>query len=43
MATYFRESNMPLEASSNSVRWIEGLMRIPAWSDPWPAKALSPA
>ena len=37
MATFWRESNMPLEASPNIMRWIDGLMRIPAWSDPWPA------
>ncbi len=37
MATYWRESEMPLEAFPNIVRWIDGLMRIPAWSDPWPA------
>jgi glutathione S-transferase len=39
MATYWRESEMPLEAFPNIVRWLEGLMRIPAWADPWPAKA----
>ena len=38
MATYWRESEMPMEAFPNIVRWIEGLMRIPAWADPWPAK-----
>ena len=36
MATYWRESEMPLEAFPNIVRWIDGLMRIPAWADPWP-------
>ncbi|MDQ2804850.1 MAG: glutathione S-transferase family protein [Pseudomonadota bacterium] len=39
MATYWRESEMPLEGFSNIVRWIDGLMRIPAWADPWPAEA----
>jgi glutathione S-transferase len=43
MATYWRESQMPLEAFPNIVRWIDGLMRIPAWADPWPAKALAAA
>jgi len=38
MATYWRESEMPLEAFPNVVRWIDGLMRIPAWAEPWPAK-----
>jgi glutathione S-transferase len=37
MATYWRESEMPLESFPNIVRWIDGLMRIPAWADPWPA------
>jgi glutathione S-transferase len=37
MATYWRESEMPLEAFPNIVRWIDGLMRIPAWAEPWPA------
>jgi glutathione S-transferase len=36
MATYWRASEMPLEAFPNLVRWIDGLMRIPAWADPWP-------
>jgi glutathione S-transferase len=39
MARYWRESHMPLESSPNIVRWIDGLKRIPAWSDPWPARA----
>ena len=37
MATYWRESEMPLAAFPNIVRWIDGLMRVPAWADPWPA------
>jgi glutathione S-transferase len=41
MATYWREAEMPLEAFPNIVRWIDRLMRIPAWADPWPAKALA--
>jgi glutathione S-transferase len=39
MATYWRESEMPLEPYRNVVSWIDGLMRIPAWADPWPAKS----
>jgi glutathione S-transferase len=39
MATYWRESEMPLEAFPNIIGWIDGLMRIPAWADPWPARA----
>jgi glutathione S-transferase len=36
MASYWRESHMPLESSPNIVRWIDGLKGMPAWSDPWP-------
>ena len=38
MARYWRESQMPLAGFSNIVRWLDGLMQIPAWADPWPAK-----
>jgi glutathione S-transferase len=30
---------MPLQGFPNIVRWIDGLMRIAAWADPWAAKA----
>jgi glutathione S-transferase len=36
MATYWREAEMPLAQFPNIVRWIDGLMRIPAWAEPWP-------
>jgi len=36
MATYWRESEMPLQGLSNIVRWLDGLSRIPAWAKPWP-------
>ncbi len=36
MATDWREAEMPLEAFANIVRWLDGLMRLPAWADPWP-------
>jgi glutathione S-transferase len=36
MATDWRRSEMPLAAFPNIMRWIDGLMRIPAWADPWP-------
>ena len=39
MATDWRESQMPFEPCPNIVRWLDGLARIPAWSNPWPAKA----
>jgi len=38
MARYWRESQMPLSGFTNIVRWLDGLMQIPAWADPWPAK-----
>ena len=38
MANYWRESEMPLEAFPNIVRWIDRLKRIPAWADPWPVQ-----
>ena len=37
MATHWRQSAMPMANFPNIVRWIDGLMRIPAWADPWPA------
>ena len=36
MATYWREAEMPLEPFPNIVRWLDTLMRIPAWAHPWP-------
>jgi len=39
MVSYWRESEMPLEPFANIVRWVDGLMRIPAWADPWPDRA----
>jgi glutathione S-transferase len=38
MATDWRQSEMPLQAFPNIVRWLDSLMRLPAWSDPCPAK-----
>jgi glutathione S-transferase len=43
MATYWRESEMPLEGFPNIVRWIDSLTRIPAWADPWPSKGSASA
>jgi glutathione S-transferase len=43
MAAYWRQSDMPLAAFPAIVRWLDALQRIPAWADPWPAKALAPA
>ena len=39
MAAYWRESDMPLGEFPHVVGWLDGLMRIPAWRDPWPAAA----
>ena len=36
MASDWRESDMPMQQFPNIVRWLDGLMRIPAWADPWP-------
>jgi glutathione S-transferase len=38
MATDWVRSEMPLEPFPEVVRWLDGLQRIPAWADPWPAK-----
>ncbi len=37
MACEWRHSQMPLGDYPNVVRWLDGLMRLPAWADPWPA------
>lgn len=39
MATYWRQSEMPMQSHPNIARWIDTLMRLPAWADPWPAAA----
>ena len=36
MATDWREAEMPFETFPNIVRWLDGLMRLPAWAEPWP-------
>lgn len=37
MAADWRAAEMPLEEFPQIVRWLDGLMRIPAWAEPWPA------
>ncbi|MZR30982.1 glutathione S-transferase family protein [Sneathiella litorea] len=37
MARYWKEADMPLAGFPNITRWLDGLMEIPAWKDPWPA------
>lgn len=39
MATDWRHAEMPLGSFRNIVRWIDDLMRLPAWADPWPTDA----
>jgi glutathione S-transferase len=41
MAADWRDSEMPLQAFPNIVRWLDGLARIPAWAEPWPATGSS--
>jgi len=43
MARYWKESEMPFDAYPNIVRWLDALQSIPAWADPWPAKAKAAA
>jgi len=43
MASYWREAEMPLHEYPNVVRWLDRLMHIPAWADPWPDKPQSRA
>jgi glutathione S-transferase len=43
MARYWQESEMPFGAYPNIVRWLDALQSIPAWADPWPAKAKAAA
>jgi len=39
MAAYWQSSDMPLASYPHILRWLETLMRLPAWADPWPAAA----
>lgn len=36
MACEWRHAEMPLAEYPNVVRWLDGLMQLPAWADPWP-------
>jgi glutathione S-transferase len=42
MACNWREARMPMSGYSNIVRWLDGLMAIPAWANPWPATKTQP-
>jgi glutathione S-transferase len=37
MATDWRAAEMPFEKFPNIVSWLDVLMGLPAWADPWPA------
>lgn len=38
MACEWRDAEMPFADYPNIVRWLDRLMAIPAWADPWPVK-----
>lgn len=37
MACDWRQAEMPFADYPHIARWLDGLMDIPAWADPWPA------
>ncbi len=39
MARYWQEAEIPLAAFPHIVAWLDRLKRLPAWADPWPARA----
>ncbi|WP_334128824.1 glutathione S-transferase family protein [Sneathiella sp.] len=38
MARYWRETKLPMENFPNIIRWLDTLMTLPAWADPWPER-----
>ncbi|MBN9530247.1 MAG: glutathione S-transferase family protein [Alphaproteobacteria bacterium] len=38
MAAYWRQAKMPLEDFKHITTWLDRLMQLPAWADPWPQK-----
>lgn len=38
MVSYWRESEMPIAAFTHILKWVDKLMDIPAWRNPWPTK-----
>jgi len=42
MACDWREARMPMSKYTHIVRWLDGLMAIPGWADPWPATETQP-
>lgn len=43
MACEWRHAQMPLGDYPNVVRWLDGLMQLPAWADPWPTATATKA
>jgi glutathione S-transferase len=39
MASYWRDSEMPIQELQNIVRWLANLDQNPAWAHPWPAES----
>lgn len=39
MARYWQKSAMPMGDFPHITRWLDGLMQIPAWAQPWPETA----
>ena len=39
MACEWRHAEMPFDDYPNIARWLDRLMEIPAWADPWPTTA----
>ena len=37
MACEWRDTEMPFNDYPHIARWLDGLMAIPGWADPWPA------
>jgi glutathione S-transferase len=43
MACDWHEARMPMSKYTHVVRWLDGLMTIPGWANPWPAREMQPA
>lgn len=43
MAAYWKAAGMPMAPYPRIVAWLDGLMRLPAWADPWPDGRADPA
>lgn len=41
MASYWRQSKMPLGDFAHLTAWLDRLMCIPAWADPWPSRTVA--